>query len=193
MSMNDFVAQIKRQALMGEGRARQDVASWTEVGDGETELLRVEYASPRLLAVSVFCSGDPLTVADLNDYPRVTIQAGTDRGTIRLQLLTEVSRLLALTGIPERGQDLTHYPPQLYGNGQASNGENANLRVFTPTAPIQIPAQSLRVLVQKPIKLINTTTPKVYAQAIVAPVVPDTTEVYASRAIEMLAALVRRR
>lgn len=193
MSMQQFLAKLRREATMGGGRDRQDVASWTVVGDQETELLRVEYASPRLLAISIFCSGDPLAVADLNDSPRVTIQAGTDRGTIRIQLLTEVSRLSAITGIPERGQDLTHYPPQLYGNGQASNGENGNVRTYTPSAPIQIPAQSLRVTVQKPIKLIGTTTPAVYAQAIVAPVCPDVTEVYAAKALEMMAAFVRRR
>ena len=187
--MSDFLAEVRRQSLMGLGRDRQDVFEWTEIGEGDVEVLRVMYASPRLIAVTVFCSGDPQAVASTDDSPRVTIQAGTDRGTIRFTVLTEVSRLQPIISplVNERGADMTMYPPQLYANGQAANGENVNLRVFTPTEPIQIAAQSLRVTVQKPIKLVGISTPKVYAAAICAPVFPDVSEVYLGRMLEIMA------
>ena len=192
--MSDFLEEVRRQATMGLGRDRQDAAGFQEiVGDQEVELLRVTYASPRLVAVSVYCSGDPQAVASLDDSPRVTLYAGTDRGSIRLTLLTEVSRLQnAIDPLTqnERIPGGTLYPPQVYANGQAANGENGNIRVFTPTAPIQIPAQSLRVTIQKPIKLQGSDVPRVYAMAICAPVFPDTTEVYAAKALELLSAFV---
>lgn len=187
--MSDFLAEVRRQAMMGGGRDRQDVFEWTEIGEGEVEVLRVTYASPRLLALTVFCSGDPQGVASLDDSPRVTVQAGTDRGTIRFTVLTEVSRLQQIISpsVNERGADMTLYPPQLYANGQAANGENANLRVFTPPSPIQIAAQSLRVTVQKPAKLAGVSVPKVYAAAICAPVFPDVSEMYLGRMLEIVA------
>lgn len=189
----EFIRDIVRQASMGLGRDRQDAAAFQEiVGDQEVELLRVTYASPRLVAVSVYCSGDPQAVASLDDSPRVTLYAGTDRGSIRLTVLTEVSRIQnAIDPLAnERIPGGTLYPPQTYTNGQSANGENGNLRVFTPTAPIQIPAQSLRVTIQKPIKIQGSNVPRVYAMAICAPVFPDTTEVYAAKALELLSAFV---
>jgi len=191
--MSDFLEEVRRQATMGLGRDRQDVGEFQEiVGDQEVELLRVTYASPRLVAVSVYCSGDPQAIASLDDSPRVTLYAGTDRGSIRLTVLTEVSRIQnAINPLAnERIPGGTLYPPQTYANGQSANGENGNLRVFTPTAPIQIPAQSLRVTIQKPVKLQGSNVPRVYAMAICAPVFPDTTEVYAAKALELLSAFV---
>lgn len=189
--MSDFLEEVRRQATMGLGRDRQDVGEFQEiVGDQEVELLRVTYASPRLLAVSVFCSGDPQAVVSQDDSPRVTLYAGTSRGSIRLTLLTEVSRLQNAVDIAAQNERITGgtlYPPQIYANGQAANGENGNLRVFTPTAPIQIPAQSLRVTIQKPIKLASLNVPRVYAMAICAPVYSDVSEMYLGRMLEIMA------
>lgn len=188
--MSDFLEEVRRQATMGLGRDRQDAAGFQEIiGDQEVELLRVTYASPRLIAVSVFCSGDPQAVVSQDDSPRVTLYAGTDRGSIRLTLLTEVSRLQnAIDPLAnERIPGGTLYPPQVYANGQAANGENGNIRVFTPTAPIQIPAQSLRVTIQKPIKLQGSNVPRVYAMAICAPVYSDVSEMYLGRMLEIMA------
>lgn len=184
---SDFLADVRRQAAMGLGRDRQDVFEWAEIGEGENEVLRVTYASPRLLAVTVFCSGDPLTPS-LDDSPRVTIQAGTDRGTIRFTVPIGVSRLLQQISpyANDRGADMTLYPPQYYVNGQSANEANP-IRVYTPVEPIQIAAQSLRVTVQKPPRLAGVSVPRVYAAAIVAPVFPDVSEAYLGRMLEMMA------
>lgn len=192
MAWDDFAGQIRRQMEMAGGRDRRDCFSWAKIADsGETEVLRVNYASPRLLAVQVFVTANNAGTTTDNDIPNIFIDAGTDNGTIRFAIQATMCRALPAISPAANGTgaDQVMYPPQAGVIAPTASPQAGLTRVATPTLPIQIPAQSLRVCVTKPPGLQGTTTP-IYASAIVAPVYPDALERYAAKGIEMLAAFM---
>lgn len=200
MSLLDFARNIYRQEMVSGGKDRQDLFPWTpiRVDMGEVELLRVTYASPRLLAVQVFVTTDVNADTDPTYMPRVFLEVGTDRGTLKYSTYVTpcVTYRPNTPGYNAGGVDKVMYPPVQLIPGKASNDPGSSfidIACAIPVPPIEVPAQSLRVTVRAPQVVDGAEGLEIYAAAVCAPVQPDVSEIYLSKMAAILNRLGGRR